>query len=76
MKHTWGGRCSPHINGVPPEMKPFFVADCRVCQEKLAAGKVTGLEPLPFTDFRRRQSHAISAHIFRARHEKEERRRG
>lgn len=42
-----GTVCYFHKVGVPPHLPPFFAADCPRCQEKLTAGKVTGLEPHP-----------------------------
>lgn len=39
--------CAPHQHGVEPGHAPFFSKDCRRCQEKLAAGLVTGNEPPP-----------------------------
>ena len=37
-------RCWPHENGVEPGTPPFFYPDCVACEEKKAAGKVTGNE--------------------------------
>lgn len=56
-------KCSPHTAGVPPDLGPFFQADCSVCQAKLAAGKVTGLEPRPKNTSRQR-IRATMAHGF------------
>lgn len=70
MKHLVGNYCSPHTHGVPQGMKAFFVPGCITCEAKKAAGTVTGNEPLPFADFRKRNSSNIAAHIRRARAEK------
>jgi hypothetical protein len=42
-----GQVCAPHKAGVVPGHPPFFAAGCPKCEEKLAAGKVTGDEPHP-----------------------------
>lgn len=42
--------CTPHRRGVSPGHPPFFAPDCTRCQEKLAAGQVTGKEPPPARD--------------------------
>ena len=56
-------RCSPHTQGVPPDMGPFFDPGCYVCLEKKAAGKVTGNEPHPATT-RVKRMKATMAHGF------------
>ncbi len=45
--------CHMHAAGVAPGTPPFFCAECRVCQIKLARGLVTGKEPRPVVSHRR-----------------------
>lgn len=47
-KSKRGRTCEAHAHGVPIGSPPFFYPGCDMCQHKLAAGVVTGLEgPLP-----------------------------
>jgi hypothetical protein len=39
--------CVPHERGVSPGMRPFYVPGCPRCEQKRAAGIVTGDEGPP-----------------------------
>jgi hypothetical protein len=47
MAKIIGHYCSPHRSGVQPWMPPFYAPGCVTCEQKLAAGKITGQEPPP-----------------------------
>ncbi len=47
-------RCYPHYAGLDPAAPLSFDPSCEVCQTLRAAGKRTGLEPLPVENMRRR----------------------
>jgi hypothetical protein len=57
MTAAYVKRCGPCTKGIVPGDKLYFDPECPGCQEKLAAGKRTGLEPHPRT---RRQKFARS----------------
>lgn len=84
-------RCPPHKTGVGPGRPPFFDPACHACQQKLAAGAVTGNEPLPKANYRAQVRRGLNAlahetianrlgaagvRAHRADYEKEARKRG
>lgn len=46
---TKGWKCKLHVTGVEPGTRAFYVPGCCRCEEKRAAGLVTGNEGSPET---------------------------